>query len=189
VIEFFHCNLCCRWAQKKGETTEASTFMQAPPIAFRQLLKSPGFSLAIVLTLAVGIGGTTAMFSLIEGILLRPCAILLAITGIYAVVAFSVSLRMREMAIRLTLGAHPRHLMRLVLKSGARLAFLGCVLGVLGSIAASRVVNSFLFGVSATDPAIYLAGVFIMMLMALVASALPAVRAAAADPIDALGSI
>jgi putative ABC transport system permease protein len=116
-------------------------------------------------------------------------AIGLAITGIYAVIAFSVSLRMREMAIRLTLGAHPRQIMRLVLKSGATLALLGCILGILGSLAAGRLVGSFLFGVSATDPLIYLAGALIMMLMALLASALPAAKAAAADPIDALRSI
>jgi putative ABC transport system permease protein len=115
-------------------------------------------------------------------------AIVLAITGIYAVVAFSVSLRMREMAIRLTLGARPADLKRLVLTSGAKLALAGCALGVLGSLAVSRLVSSFLFEVSATDPLIYLVGVLTMILMALLASALPATRAAAADPIDALRS-
>jgi len=60
---------------------------------------------------------------------------------------------------------------------------------VLGSIAVSRFVRSFLFEVSATDPLIYLAGVLLMMLMALLAAALPATRAASADPIDALRSM
>ncbi len=69
------------------------------------------------------------------------------------------------------------------------MALLGCVLGVLGSLAASRLVSSFLFEVSATDPLIYMAGVVIMMMMALLASALPATRAACADPIEALRSI
>jgi predicted permease len=115
-------------------------------------------------------------------------ALLLTITGIYAVVAFSVSLRTHEIAIRIALGAQRAAIAQLVLISGARLALLGCVLGVLGSLAVSRLVNSFLFEVSATDPLIYIAGVLIMILMALLASALPATRAAAADPMDALRS-
>jgi len=116
-------------------------------------------------------------------------ALLLAITGIYAVVAFSVSLRTQEIAIRMALGAQRPGIARLVLTSSAKLALLGCGLGVLGSLAVSRLVSSFLFDVSATDPIVYVAGVLIMMLMALLASALPATRAASADPIEALRSI
>jgi len=116
-------------------------------------------------------------------------ALLLAITGIYAVVAFSVSLRAQEIAIRMALGAQRAGIARLVLISGAKLALLGCGFGVLGSVAASRLVSSLLFEVSATDPLIYVAGVLIMMLLALLASALPATRAASADPIGALRTI
>jgi predicted permease len=116
-------------------------------------------------------------------------ALLLAITGIYAVVAFSVSLRTHEIAIRMALGAQPIGVARLVLISAGKLALLGCGLGVLGSLAVSRLVSSFLFEVSATDPVIYISVVLIMMLMALLASALPAARAASADPIDALRSV
>src|SRR3984885_14944059 len=116
-------------------------------------------------------------------------ALLLAITGIYAVVAFSVSLRTREIAIRMALGAKRTGIARLVLISGTRLALLGCGLGVLGSLAVSRLVSSFLFEVSATDPLVYAMGVLIMVLMALLASVLPATRAASADPIEALRSI
>jgi predicted permease len=116
-------------------------------------------------------------------------ALLLAITGIYAVMAFSVSMRTQEIAVRMALGAQKAGIARLVLKSGAKLALLGCGAGVLGSIAASRLVSSFLFGVSATDPLIYLAAVSVMILMALLASTLPALRAASADPIEALRSM
>ena len=115
-------------------------------------------------------------------------ALLLAVTGIYAVVAFSVSMRTREIAIRMALGSQRTGIARLVLFSATKLALLGCVLGVLGSLAASRLVSSFLFEVTATDPLIYIAAVLIMMLMTLVASAIPARRAASADPIDALRS-
>jgi len=115
-------------------------------------------------------------------------ALLLAITGIYAVVAFSVSQRTQEIAIRMALGAQRAGIAKLVLLSGVRLTLLGCGFGVLGSVAVSRLVSSFLFGVSATDPLIYLLCVLIMMIMALLASTLPAARASSADPIDALRS-
>jgi predicted permease len=116
-------------------------------------------------------------------------ALLLAITGIYSVVALSVSLRTHEIAVRMALGAQRTRIARLVLASSAKLALLGCGIGVVGSLAASRLVTSFLFEVSATDPLIYLAGVVIMMLMALLAAAIPARRAASADPANALRSI
>jgi predicted permease len=116
-------------------------------------------------------------------------ALVLAITGIYAVVAFSVSLRRQEIAVRMALGAQRTGIAQLVLYSSAKLAIVGCGIGVVGSVAVSRLVSSFLFQVSATDPVIYVAGVLVMMLMALLASALPATRAASADPADALRSV
>jgi predicted permease len=116
-------------------------------------------------------------------------ALLLAITGIYAVVAFSVSLRTQEIAIRMALGAQRGGIARLVLLASLKTAVLGCGLGVLASLAVSRVVSSFLFGVSATDPLVYGAAVVVMMAMALMASALPAMRAATADPVQALRAI
>ncbi len=113
---------------------------------------------------------------------------LLAITGIYAVMAFSVSQRNREIAIRMTLGAQRANIAQMVLLSGGKLALLGCALGVIASLAVSRLVASFLFGVSPTDPFTYSAAVLIMLLLALLASAIPAMRAASSDPIKPLRS-
>jgi putative ABC transport system permease protein len=115
--------------------------------------------------------------------------LLLAMIGIYAVVAFSVSQRAHEIAIRMALGAQRAGIARLVLISGAKLSLLGCGLGVLASIALSRLVSSFLFEVSATDPLIYLTCVLLMLLIALLASAIPATRAASANPVGALRSV
>jgi ABC-type antimicrobial peptide transport system permease subunit len=103
--------------------------------------------------------------------------------------AFSVSQRTQEIAIRMTLGARRADIATLVLLSGAKLVLLGCTLGVVGSLAVSRVVSSFLFGVSATDPFVYSGAVLLMMLLALLASAFPAMRASSADPVKALRSI
>jgi putative ABC transport system permease protein len=116
-------------------------------------------------------------------------ALLLALTGIYAVVAFSASLRTHEIAIRIALGAQRTRIAELILISAAKLALLGCSLGVLGSLAVSRIIKSLLFEVSATDPLIYLAGALIMMITTLLASALPATHAASVDPIVSLRSI
>ena len=113
-------------------------------------------------------------------------ALVLAITGIYAVVAFSTSLRTQEIAVRMALGAQRPRIVRLVLASGAKLAAAGCGAGVLGSLAASRLVESLLFQVSARDPFLYAAAAMAMFFLALVASALPALRAASADPVTAL---
>jgi putative ABC transport system permease protein len=125
--------------------------------------------------------------SLIAGFALG--ALLLALTGIYAVIAFSASLRTHEIAIRMALGAQRNGIATLVLVSGAKLALIGCTLGVLVSLGVSRIIQSLLFGVSATDPTIYLTSVLIMMITALLASAVPATRAACVDPMVSLRSI
>jgi len=116
-------------------------------------------------------------------------ALVLATTGIYAVVAFSISNRAQEIAIRMALGAQRRSIARLVLISGAKLALVGCAIGLIGSYAASQLVGTFLFQVSATDPFIYAASALIMIGVALLASALPATRAASSDPVKALRAV
>jgi ABC-type antimicrobial peptide transport system permease subunit len=115
-------------------------------------------------------------------------ALLLAILGIYSVIAFSVAQRMQELAIRMALGSQRSAIMRLVLASGARLAGAGCIIGIAGALAASRLLGSMLFGVSALDPAVLVASALLLLLLALTASLLPARRAASINPISALRS-
>lgn len=115
-------------------------------------------------------------------------ALLLAAMGIYAIIAFSVSQRTKEIAVRLALGAQRSNVARLVLRSGTKIAVVGCALGVLGSLAVCRLVGAFLFGVSATNPIVYAAGVCLMLALALLASMLPALRAATTNPARALRS-
>lgn len=116
-------------------------------------------------------------------------AFLLALIGIYAVMSFTVTLRRKEIAIRIALGARRGNVTRLVLESGARLALLGCVLGALGSLAASRLMRSLLFEVAPSDPWLYLVSVFLMMAIASFASLVPALRAAFAEPTAILRSV
>jgi len=113
-------------------------------------------------------------------------AVLLSVLGIYSVIAFSVASRVEEMAIRMALGAQRGGIVRLVLRSGLKLAAVGCVLGLAGAAAASGLLRSFLFGVSPFDPLVMVLAAVLVFLLALLAAALPARRAAHVDPIKAL---
>jgi len=113
-------------------------------------------------------------------------AVLLAILGIYSVIAFSVASRVQEMAIRMALGSQRGAIIQLVLRSGARLGLIGCVIGLAGAAAASSLLRSLLFGVSPFDPIVLTAAGIGILLLALAASALPALRAASINPMEAL---
>ena len=115
-------------------------------------------------------------------------ALLLATIGVYAVIAFTVSMRAQEMAIRMALGSRRGQIVRLVLNSGAKLAAIGCAAGLIGALAVSKLLGSMLFNVSATDPLILTGSIAIMILLSLIACAVPAQRAASANPVDALRS-
>ena len=115
-------------------------------------------------------------------------AVLLAVLGIYSVIAFSVASRVQEMAIRMALGSQRGAIVRLVLESGTKLAAIGCVLGLAGAGVSSWLMRSFLFNVSPFDPLALTAAAVGVMLLALVASGLPALRAASIDPMQALRS-
>ncbi|MGA2536795.1 MAG: ABC transporter permease [Terracidiphilus sp.] len=113
-------------------------------------------------------------------------AVLLAVLGIYSVISFSVASRMQEMAIRMALGSQRGAIVRLVLESGAKLAAGGCVIGLGGAVAAARVMRSLLFGVSPFDPLVLGLAAVGLLLLAVAASGLPALRAASIDPMRAL---
>ncbi len=113
-------------------------------------------------------------------------AVLLAVLGIYSVIAFSVASRVQEMAIRMALGSQRAGIVGLILVSGAKLTAIGCVLGLGGAFAASGLLRSMLFGVSPFDPLVLTLAAIAVLLLALAASALPALRAASIEPMQAL---
>ncbi|MGA7522744.1 MAG: ABC transporter permease [Acidobacteriaceae bacterium] len=113
-------------------------------------------------------------------------AVVLAVLGIYGVIAFSVAARVQEMAIRMALGAERGSIVKLVLNSGLKLAAVGCALGLGGAAAASGLLRSFLYGVSPFDPLVMVLAAAAVFLLSLLAAAMPARRAAAVDPIRAL---
>lgn len=118
--------------------------------------------------------------------LFAALALLLAIIGIYGLVAYSVAQRMREFGIRSALGASSRELLGLVLREGATLVALGLVLGLAGAWAAARLLQSMVFETSVHDPLTLAAITLLLGAVALVACLLPAHRAAKVNPIEVL---
>jgi len=113
-------------------------------------------------------------------------ALTLAAVGIYGVISFSVTRRTREIGVRMTLGARARDVILMVVGQALLLSIVGVAIGLGAAFALTRLMGSLLFGVSATDPAI-LAGVSVLLVaVAVLASYLPARRAAAVDPLEAL---
>jgi ABC-type antimicrobial peptide transport system permease subunit len=115
-------------------------------------------------------------------------AVLLALLGIYSVIAFSAALRTHEMAIRMALGSQRASVMRLVLASGAKLGLVGCGIGTVAAVFATRLLRSMLFQVDPLDPAVIALAAISILLLALAASVVPARRAASIEPMQALRS-
>jgi putative ABC transport system permease protein len=113
-------------------------------------------------------------------------ALFLAVLGLYSVVAYGVSQRTQEIGLRVALGAQPRHVLHLVVGQGLRLASIGVIVGLAGAAAATRVLSSMLFGVTASDPRIFAAVAGLMVGVTLAASYIPARKALRVDPMEAL---
>jgi macrolide transport system ATP-binding/permease protein len=113
-------------------------------------------------------------------------AFLLGGAGLYGVVAYSVSRRTREIGIRMALGAAPQSMHRLIVREASALVGMGTLLGIGGSLAAAQLMHSLLFGVSSWDTPTLLAVILLLTIAALLASYLPARRAASVNPVEAL---
>jgi putative ABC transport system permease protein len=113
-------------------------------------------------------------------------ALLLAAIGIYGVLSYSVTRRRRELGIRMAVGAPAGAILVMVVKDGGRLAGAGVVFGVAGAYAATRLLGSLLFGVSATDPFIFSAAALTLVIVALAATLIPARAATRVDPLQAV---
>ncbi len=118
--------------------------------------------------------------------LLGLVGLLLAAVGLYGVIAYSMNQRGREIGVRMALGATAGNVVQMVLKESARFVAIGLSIGIALALAATWLMKPFLFGVSATDAATYLAVSAVLTAVALLASYLPARRAAAADPMEVL---
>ncbi len=115
-------------------------------------------------------------------------ALLLAVIGIYGVKSYLVSRRTREFGIRIAIGAHPRVVLLQVLREGGRITLVGIALGVLLALGAGQVLQGFLYGVKAVEPAVLVAAPLVLLASSLLASYIPALRATKVDPTVALRS-
>lgn len=115
-------------------------------------------------------------------------ALLVAAVGVYGVIAYNVTQRMHELGVRVALGAQRGDVVRLVVGQGTRMALAGVVLGVALALLAAPWVQPLLFQQSARDPSTYGLVASLLLVVALLASAVPAMRAARADPTTALRS-
>jgi putative ABC transport system permease protein len=113
-------------------------------------------------------------------------AALLALTGIYGIVGYMVSLRTREIGIRMALGARKRDAFKLIITQGMKLVLLGVALGCVIAFAATRLVSTLLFGVSATDPLTFIGISVLLVAVALLACLFPTRRATKVDPMIVL---
>jgi len=128
------------------------------------------------------ISRVAAVFSTAIGLL----GLLLAAVGIYGMVSYAVVQRTHEVGVRMALGARQSNVLRLILRQSARPVAIGLLVGLVGSVAVSRLLSSLLFGISSLDPVAFGGVSLFLMAVALLACYLPARRATNVDPMVAL---
>jgi putative ABC transport system permease protein len=159
-----------------------------PAITEQLRIASSGFPVAHIRTMDEVMGRSTARqsFQTLLLTIFGVVAVLLAAIGIYGLMAYSVAQRTQEMGIRMALGADCDAIRRLVVWQGMRLAIAGVVLGIAASLALTRLLSNFLFGVKPWDPVVFISSPPIIAVIALLAVWLPASRASRVDPVRAL---
>jgi putative ABC transport system permease protein len=113
-------------------------------------------------------------------------ALVLAAVGIYGVISYAVSRRTHEIGVRVALGASPATVVRLIIAQGMRVVTVGVAIGLAGALVASRLMTTLVYGVRVTDPLTYAGVAALLVVVALVASYLPARRATRIDPLVAM---
>jgi len=179
------------------QTLPVMTLMVRTAIEPEQMVNSVRNEVA-ALDPALPVFSVRTMTEYVDGVLEQPklsmglmasfgtLALLLAAVGIYGVLSYSVSQRTREIGIRTALGASRADIMQFIMGEGARPIIAGVVIGVIASLASTRLIRGLLYGVSATDKATYLLAPTVLLVVALTATFFPARRAARIDPLDAL---
>jgi ABC-type antimicrobial peptide transport system permease subunit len=165
-----------------------------PPLRFLPVLRrelrelNPRIPLANPRTVEEIFDGATARTSFTMAILGSSAgiALLIGLVGIYGVISYVVSLRTREIGVRMAVGATAPSVTRMVMRQGAGLAVAGTAMGIIAAGVLSSLMRSLLFGISALDPLTYGGVVLVLVAVAVLASWLPAHKAATVDPSRAL---
>ena len=166
--------------------TDPHQFISAVTDQLRQA--SGGFPVARVRPMDEIVIRSTAResFNMLLLTIFGVAALVLASIGIYGLMAYSVQQRTQELGIRMALGADRAGIRRLVVRQGMTLALIGVVVGVAAAFGLTRLISSFLFGVKFWDPLAFVTIPVLLLLVALAAVWVPAVRAAKLDPMQAL---
>jgi len=171
-------------ARPSGQSVESLTPLLRETV--RQV--DPSLPLYDIATMESRVAASTALTRFNRLLLssLGLVGLALSVIGIYGVITYLAAQRSREMGVRMAIGARPRDIMKLVLKQGLGAVALGFVVGGAGALAQARAIESLLFGVSGRDPLTFLAVCGVLLLAALAASVLPALRASRIDPAKTL---
>jgi putative ABC transport system permease protein len=167
-------------------TSDPASLLPSVKAAIREGNRNQTF--LSVYTIAQLVDKTTAQrrFNLLWLGAFAVLALVLATVGLYGLISFSTAQRTKEIGVRMALGAQPGDVLKLIMTEGLGLALIGVALGLVAVTAASRLMTSLLFGVSATDPLTFASVALVLTLVALFACYIPARRATKVDPLVAL---
>jgi ABC-type antimicrobial peptide transport system permease subunit len=158
--------------------------------AIQQVLRqaSGGLPLAAPRSMEDVVARSTARsdFNMLVLTIFAGSALMLAAIGIYGLIAYSVQQRTQEIGVRLALGAEARSVQSMIVGQGMRIALVGVVIGLVSAFGLTRIIASFLFGVTTRDPLVFVAVPLLLSGVALVGVWLPARRASQVDPAVAL---
>ena len=130
--------------------------------------------------------GAEMAFTMVLLAIAALIALLMASVGIYGVLAYVVGRRTGEIGVRMALGARASQVSLMVLRQGGKVVLIGLAIGLVGALALTRLMEAILFNVSPTDPATYVGVTVLLLAIGLLATYLPARRAAGVDPMEAL---
>ena len=160
----------------------------ATTVVDRLATTDPSLLISEVGTMSQRLGASVAQERLSAQLVtaLGAIALVLAALGVYGLMAYIVEERRRELGIRAALGATRTHLLRMVVRQGAGLALAGALLGVVGALAAGRLLDRMLYQTSASDPGILATASAVLVVITIIAALIPARRAAGADPLQVM---
>lgn len=175
-----------RFVSFVARTTTPDTVIEGMRAEIRRVAPDLAIQSTVTMDEAVAASVAPPRFRMVLLVMFAVAATLIATCGIYGLMAYAVAQRRREIGLRMALGAGRRDVLRLVLTRALRIVIVGLVVGLAGAAGVTRVLQSFLFGVTPTDPIAFTTVTLLLLVVGLIAAWLPARRATRIDPWAAL---